>query len=104
MASRLPAGSSSLGWQHAPGEDPTAFYRGEMIKDESTHSLCQQIRDRIQARLNSRIRDLRVEMSGDDIVISGRCANFHTKQLAQHAALDGLKNTHLDNRIEVLIR
>ena len=68
-----------------------------------TANLCELIRDRIRQRLNTRVSNLEVEEEAGAIVLTGRCATFHTKQLAQHAALGVLNDEPLENRIEVLI-
>lgn len=48
------------------------------------------------------VRNLRVEISGQGIRLSGRCNSFYTKQKAQHAAM-GLSGTEeLTNGIEVI--
>lgn len=106
MAANLPSNSTPLGWQIADASGPQAFYRGESATDAPAPSkeLCRLVRDRIEHSLNGRVRDLDVEYDGDGIVLSGRCASFHTKQLAQHAALSVLDNTALENRIEVLVQ
>ena len=35
-----------------------------------------------------RIRELRVDEKAGKLVLSGRCASFYCKQVAQHAAMD----------------
>jgi hypothetical protein len=102
MAGRLPP--KLMGWQRDANRQ--AFYCGEIATDAPApqSDLCRVIRDRIRARLNERVRDLDVEMDGNGIVISGRCASFHTKQLAQHAALGVMNDEPLDNRIQVLMQ
>lgn len=50
----------------ADASDPTGFVR------QFTHN---------------RVSDLMVEFEGDSVVLRGRCASFHAKQLAQEAAL-----------------
>ena len=103
MAERFSTQATSMGWQVADDTSPEDFYHGELATDApAPHTeLCEAIRDRIRARLNERIRDLDVAASGASIVISGRCETFHTKQLAQHAALDVMNDEPLENRIEV---
>jgi osmotically-inducible protein OsmY len=47
------------------------------------------------------VRNLRVEVSVEGILLTGRCNSFYTKQKAQHAAM-GLSGTEdLTNCIEV---
>lgn len=102
MAERLPRVAPLPNpWRRA--EDPDAFYQGAMniANSAPTPQLCKLIRDRIHKQLNGRVRDLDVETTAAGIVISGTCSTYHTKQLAQHAALGVLNDEALQNRIEV---
>jgi len=47
------------------------------------------------------VRDLRVEVSEDGILLRGRCETFYCKQLAQHAAMAMPGGERLTNAIEV---
>src|SRR5262245_15211964 len=42
----------------------------------------------MQRRLGNRIRDLRVVIRPEGVVLQGRTATYHAKQLAQHAAME----------------
>lgn len=55
----------------------------------------------VQRRLGSRIRDLHIEMRPDGLVLQGRTSTYHSKQLAQHAALELAGIPVLANDIEV---
>jgi hypothetical protein len=55
----------------------------------------------LQCRLGSRVRDLRVHYYADGLVIQGRAATYHAKQLAQHAAMELADVPILANDIEV---
>lgn len=66
-------------------------------------SLGQLIHQRIRRRLNDRVRDLEVQVTGKRIVLRGRCATYYSKQLAQHAALGAIEDERLENAIEVRI-
>jgi hypothetical protein len=68
---------------------------------ERYRQLAIAIRQRIESRLAGRVRDLAVRISGDAIVLEGRCATYYSKQLAQHAALGVLDGEHLENAIVV---
>jgi hypothetical protein len=61
------------------------------------------IRQRIESRLLGRVRDLTIRISGNTVVLEGKCATYYTKQLAQHAALGILEDEHLDNNIVVAL-
>jgi hypothetical protein len=55
----------------------------------------------IQSRLGGRIRDLHVIARDNGIILQGRTATYHTKQLAQHAAMEIAGLPILRNDIEV---
>jgi hypothetical protein len=55
----------------------------------------------MQRRLGNRIRDLRVLLRGAGVILKGRAATYHAKQLAQHAAMDLTNLPILANDIEV---
>ena len=56
----------------------------------------------VRCRTGGRIRDLRVDLVGTDVVISGMAPTYYAKQLATHAALDEIAGHTLTNAIEVL--
>jgi hypothetical protein len=64
-------------------------------------NLAVAIRQRIEARTGGRIRDLAVRVSGNTVVLEGRCATYYSKQLAQHAALGVIEDENLENDIVV---
>ena len=47
-----------------------------------------QLELQVQRRLGSRIRDLRVIIRQDGVILKGHTATYHAKQLAQHAAME----------------
>ena len=55
----------------------------------------------IHRRLGSRIRDLRVLVLPAGLVLQGRAATYHAKQLAQHAVMELTDRAILANDIEV---
>ncbi len=55
----------------------------------------------VQSRLAGRIRDLRVRIRADGIVLEGRAPTYHAKQLAQHAVMELAELPILANDIEV---
>jgi len=55
----------------------------------------------LQRRLGSRIRNLRVLVKHDGVILQGRTATYHAKQLAQHAAMELGDVRILSNEIEV---
>ena len=56
----------------------------------------------MQRRLGNRIRDLRILRLPEGLIIQGRAATYHVKQLATHAAMDFADAPILANDIEVL--
>lgn len=52
-------------------------------------------------RLGSRVRDLRVLLLPAGLILQGRAATYHAKQLAQHAAMELSATPILANDIEV---
>jgi hypothetical protein len=54
------------------------------LRDERDDTLEVQV----QRRLGNRVRDLRVLVRADGIVLQGRAPTYHAKQLAQHAAME----------------
>lgn len=55
----------------------------------------------VQRRLGNRVRDLRVLVRPEGVVLKGRTATYHAKQLAQHAAMELGTLPILANDIEV---
>ncbi|WP_406700202.1 phospholipid-binding protein [Singulisphaera sp. Ch08] len=62
----------------------------------------QVIERQIEHRAGGRIYDLRVNCTGDRVVLQGRCRTYHAKQLAQEAALDLAESpARVENQIVV---
>jgi hypothetical protein len=55
----------------------------------------------LQCRLGNRVRELRVLFYPAGLVLQGRAATYHAKQLAQHAAMQLADVPILANDIEV---
>ncbi|HTQ38489.1 MAG TPA: hypothetical protein VMJ32_05650, partial [Pirellulales bacterium] len=68
--------------------------------DEQRRRLVR-IRRAIRRQTNGAIQGLQVEVSGETLVLRGRCANFYCKQKAQHAAMKYLTGETLVNEIAV---
>jgi len=62
----------------------------------------EHIESLMQRRLGNRIRDLRVTVRAEGIILHGRAATYHAKQLAQHAAMELANVQILANEIEVM--
>jgi hypothetical protein len=70
-------------------------------RSEPAVNALEAIEQRLQRQLGTRIRQLRVSIEPNGLVISGRCCSYHDKQLAQHLAADVSRLNVADNRIEV---
>jgi hypothetical protein len=70
-------------------------------RTDRNRQLAIAIRQRIESRLVGRIRELSVRITGNTVVLEGKCSTYYSKQLAQHAALGALEDEHLENAISV---
>ena len=61
----------------------------------------EQLESLLQCRLGSRVRGLRIQYYPAGLVLQGRAATYHAKQLAQHAAMELVDFPILANDIEV---
>lgn len=71
------------------------------LPNDADDSLGARIERIVRCRTGGRIRDLRVEVQGHEIVLSGSASTYYAKQLATHAALDEIVGGNLTNSIEV---
>lgn len=55
----------------------------------------------VQRRLGNQVRDLRLVVRQDGLILRGRSATYHAKQLAQHAAMELSDLPVIANDIEV---
>ena len=55
----------------------------------------------VQRRLAGRVRDLRILVRADGVVLKGSAPTYHAKQLAQHAVMELGGGPILANDIEV---
>jgi hypothetical protein len=62
----------------------------------------ERLEGMLQRRLGNRIRDLRVVLLADGLILQGHTATYHAKQLAQHAAMELANLPIVANDIEVL--
>ncbi|MBX3442434.1 MAG: BON domain-containing protein [Planctomyces sp.] len=65
-------------------------------------SVVARIERIVRCRTGGRIRDLRVDVQGDDVILTGSASTYYAKQLATHAVLDEVPGGQLTNSIEVL--
>ena len=72
-----------------------------MMEFVSSVALQQALTARVQQRTGRRVRDLRIELRPEGVVLSGQAATYHVKQLAQHGVRDLLPHVELRNAIVV---
>lgn len=61
----------------------------------------QHLEALVHRRLAGRVRDLRVLIRDNGLILQGRAATYHAKQLAQHAVMELGQLPILANDIEV---
>jgi hypothetical protein len=61
----------------------------------------ERLESLLTRRLGSRVRDLRVVLLPDGLILQGRTATYHAKQIAQHTAMEFADMPILANEIEV---
>jgi hypothetical protein len=61
----------------------------------------ERLENMLTHRLGSRVRGLRVILTQEGLILQGRAATFHAKQLAQHTAMEVASLPILSNDIEV---
>lgn len=64
--------------------------------------VAQRVREKLEAQLPGRIRQLRVSATEKFVLLTGSCVSYYTKQLAQHVAMELLGKARLINKIAVL--
>ena len=62
----------------------------------------ERLESMLVRRLGNRVRDLRVVVLPNGLILQGRSATYHAKQIAQHAAMELADLPILANEIEVL--
>ena len=72
-----------------------------MMEFVSSAHLEQALTARVQQRTGRRVRNLRIELRPEGVVLRGRAPTFHVKQLAQHGVRDLLPQVDLQNAIVV---
>jgi hypothetical protein len=79
----------------------TSVAKSEATRVAVDEALVSRIERIVRCRTGGRIRDLRVDVSEDYVVISGVATTYYAKQLVTHAALDEIPGRMLTNAIEV---
>ena len=78
-------------------EKPQSLIKAEIASEE----VARRVRDELESQLPGRIRQLRVCATEKFVILSGSCGSYHTKQLAQHVAMELLDGERLINDIAV---
>jgi hypothetical protein len=78
-------------------QSPDLLVGGAGIED-----LAHRVERLVHGRTGSRIRDLRVEILDNEVVLTGRSTTYYAKQLATHAVLGEVAPRFLTNSIEVV--
>jgi hypothetical protein len=60
-----------------------------------------ELEHHISRRTGRRVRNLRVELRPERVVLRGQATNYHVKQLAQHGVRELLPHVSLENVIIV---
>jgi hypothetical protein len=68
---------------------------------DEAERLVASIERAVQQETGHGVRNLRVEVSSEGVLLSGRCETYYTKQLAQHAAMACPGGDAVTNHIEV---
>ncbi len=71
------------------------------VIDETVLSQEERLEALLHRRLGNRIRSLRVRVHSTGVILQGRVATYHAKQLAQHAVMELANLPLLANDIEV---
>ncbi len=67
-----------------------------------SQSVAERVEQTVLARTGGRIRELRVRLTGDRLVITGRTSTYYSKQLVTHAAIDAADMAFaVQNEVEV---
>jgi hypothetical protein len=70
-------------------------------EDDKSSEKESRLETHLQARLGSRVRDLRVVCRNDGVILQGSACTFYAKQLAQHSVMEITNLPVLANEIEV---
>ena len=70
-------------------------------RGDRTIPLIGRIERIVQVRTGGRVSELFVQVQGGEVILTGRAATFHIKQLATQAVLEELSGETLTNAIEV---
>jgi hypothetical protein len=69
---------------------------------EEAEELAASIERAVQQETGHGVRNLRVVIGNDSVVLNGRCDSYYCKQIAQHVAMSLSRGERLVNGIEVI--
>lgn len=69
---------------------------------QEAERLAASIERAVSRETGGGVRNLRVEIHDDEVLLTGRCNTYYTKQVAQHAAMVLSGENGLTNCIEVV--
>jgi 6,7-dimethyl-8-ribityllumazine synthase len=69
--------------------------------DVTTVNGATELEAQVQCRLSGQIRDFRLVVAGEGLVLRGHAHTYHAKQLAQHAVMEATNLPIQANEIEV---
>jgi hypothetical protein len=69
---------------------------------ETAESAVTHLENLLQHRLAGRVRELRLVLRKNGIVLQGQARTYHAKQVVQHAVMTAAKLPILANEIEVI--
>ncbi len=69
--------------------------------NQNVPQLQHELENQVRARTGRRIRNLRIELDSEGVILRGTAASYYLKQLAQHGIQDILPGVGLHNAIVV---
>lgn len=82
-------------------EPPAISVQEGVAEDTTCRTLEVRIRRGILRLAPGRIRDLKVDVRQNRVVLQGQCSSYYSKQLAQQVAMELACGGQVTNRIEV---
>jgi hypothetical protein len=86
--------------QAAPAKPVVELAINSPLLEEQRRRLVR-IKRAIRRKTSGGIRELKMELRGDELLLRGSCSTFYCKQIAQTAAMSYLSGETLINEIEV---
>lgn len=79
--------------------------RRQAAIDKSQHEaerLTAKIEQAVWHATAASVKNLRVELQNGEVILTGRCRTYYTKQIAQHAAMGSAVGWSVVNQIDVI--